>query len=217
MVMGFPANPPEHAGRLRAAQPALHATLRPLWLSQKTNPAMPILFPHRLFLALLSAPGLALAATADFNGAWKLDRIGSELSGRANLQPAAIKQTVAITIDGDRFTTVTRTPGAPPEKETMAETYFLDGKARDFAPPARAGSRSARGKRVAAWSDDKSLIVIIEEITREMADGAFTAHLRHTWSLSPDGQILTVATAIKSSADEIVTVRVFVRQADPAA
>ena len=174
--------------------------------------------PCCLLLFLLCAPVPGVAADAGgFTGVWKLDRTRSQVAGRMESQPIGIAQTVTIQIDGDKFTVVTRTPAAPADRQTTTEVQVLDGKARDFTPPPRAGTRSARGKRIAAWSADHNIVWVIEDITREADDGTTVSrHVKHSWSLSPDGRTLTNTSAIQSGQSEVATERIFIRPPPPA-
>jgi hypothetical protein len=159
-------------------------------------------------LSFLTA-ATALAAAPDFNGAWKLDLARSELPGHPTFGASALDQMLSLKLDDTTLAVSTQTTSSLAGKVTTTETYLLDGKPHDFTPATRAGGAPAKGIRTATRADDRNVIVILEAVTRGDGADAITVHNTHTWTVSADGQTLTVVTTIHGTQGEISTTRVF--------
>jgi hypothetical protein len=170
----------------------------------------------RLLSLFFLAATTALAAPPDFNGTWKLDLTRSQLPGHPNLDQSALDQVLTIKLDDSTLSVSTQTTSEPAGKVTTSDTYALDGKPHDYTPATRTGSSAAKGIRTASRTEDRAAIVILEAITRGTGGDAITVHNTHTWTLSTDGQTLTVVTIIHTSQGEISTTRVFAREPAPA-
>jgi hypothetical protein len=162
----------------------------------------------RLSALFCLAAATALAAP-EFNGTWKLDLARSQLPGHPTFGPSALEQVLTLKLDDASLAVTTQTTSAPAGKVTTNETYLLDGKPHDFAPATRPGGAPAKGIRTATRTDDRSAILILEAVTRGAGDDAITVHNTHTWTISADGQTLTVTTTVHGSQGEVSTTRVF--------
>jgi hypothetical protein len=165
----------------------------------------------RLSALFVLAATTALAAAPDFNGTWNLDLARSQLSGRPNLGPSALDQVLTVKLDDATLAVSTQTTSALAGKVTTSDSYALDGKPHDFTPATRPGGAPAKGIRTATRTDDRTAVVILEAVTRGTEADAITVHNTHTWTVSADGQSLTVVTTIHGAQGEISTTRVFAR------
>jgi hypothetical protein len=163
----------------------------------------------RLSALFLLAAVAVVAAAPDFNGIWKLDLARSQLPGHPTFGPSALDQVLTLKLDDTALSVSTQTTSAPTGKVTTNETYLLDGKPHDFTPVTRAGGAPAKGIRTATRTDDPSAILVLEAVTRGTGDDAITVHNTHTWTVSADGQSLTVTTTVRGSQGEVSTTRVF--------
>ena len=132
-------------------------------------------------LCLLEA-GQALPKP-DFSGTWVLD------VNRSFSNPPGLEQTLVVVHTGDQIKVDAKIKTQQGE-QNVNETYTLDGKETDFAPPG--GQAGSKGKRKAMWLPDGRGALIDDAITSESPNGPVTRKVMRKWTLSPDGKTLTV-------------------------
>jgi len=126
----------------------------------------------------------ALASTKpDFSGTWVMD------TNRSFSNPPGLEQTLVVTHTGDQIKVDAKLKTQQGE-QSINETYMLDGKETDFAPPG--GQANAKGKRKAMWLPDGRGALIEDVVTADSANGPVTRKTARKWTLSSDGRTLTV-------------------------
>jgi hypothetical protein len=134
-------------------------------------------------LFLLTAFQLAAALPKpNFSGVWVLDK------DRSFSNAPGLEQTLTITHNGDQISLESKQKTAQGER-VINETYTLNGQMGDFTPAAPPG---AKGKRKAAWLPNARGVVIEDEITTDSPNGPVVQKIMRKWSLSADGNTLTV-------------------------
>jgi hypothetical protein len=123
-------------------------------------------------------------AKPDFTGAWVMDK------NRSFSNPPGLEQTLNITHTGDQMKLESKLVTARGE-QVINDSYTLDGKERDFAPPP-GGPTGAKGKRTAEWLPEGRGILISDEITSDSPNGPVTQKVARKWTLSTDGSTLTI-------------------------
>ena len=152
-------------------------------------------------LSLLQV-GVALAKP-DFSGTWVLDL------NRSFSNPAGLQQTMTVVHTGDQIKVDAKIKTQQGE-QTVNETYTLDGKETDFAPPG--GQAGSKGKRKAMWLPDGRGAVIDDVITSDSPNGPVTRKVLRKWTLSPDGKTLTVDYFFDDQRGSFEAKRVFVKK-----
>jgi hypothetical protein len=145
------------------------------------------------FLAGLSLlPGVA--SSLGFEGNWTLD------SGRSSVLPPGMEQTMSIVSDGADLKVTTVIVSDFGER-TQEDRYVFDGAEHDARSPG-AGS----GTRVATRSDDRNF-----SASDRLKGPNGKTIIERAWSLSADGQELTIELTSNGFAGRSQTRRIFVR------
>ncbi len=137
----------------------------------------------RLTMLLILLAGVTLAADKpNFSGTWALDK------ARSFNNPPGFDQTMTIAQKEDEVKMEGKI--VTPQRETpVNETWLLDGKERDFTPPAPPG---ATGKRKIYWTPGHRSIVVEDETTSNTPNGTVTQRTTRKYTLSADGATLTL-------------------------
>jgi hypothetical protein len=139
---------------------------------------------------ILSIAGAALANT-NFAGKWTVDKT------KPGPQGAQIAdQTLIIGGAAPRMTVENNLVTVAFGKVSISDSYTTDGKEADFIWKRPNGQEGA-GKRTAKWSDDGKKLLITQEALFDAAIGPSTFQLTQTWSLSDDGNTLTIEGVLK--------------------
>jgi hypothetical protein len=146
------------------------------------KPKLSIRYCALLLVCLLQS--MVALAKPDFTGAWVMDK------NRSFSNPPGLEQTLNITHTGDQMKLESKLITARGE-QVINDSYTLDGKERDFTPPA-GGPPGAKGKRTAAWLPEGRGILISDEITSDSPNGPVTQKIARKWTLSTDGSTLTI-------------------------
>ena len=161
------------------------------------------------FLALVAVATLSFSAFGqttkpDFSGTWKLDTAKSVF----NEYIALDSRTDVITQDGDNFTEKVSSSGNQ-GNVNYTLTFIADGKSVDVpanSPGANQGVLTLE-KISAVWQD--SLLVVSETLNYQ---GQVEFTTKATFSLSPDGKVLTIDSHADTQAGDIATKYVFNKQ-----
>ncbi|MDX2044497.1 MAG: hypothetical protein SF097_25025 [Acidobacteriota bacterium] len=153
-------------------------------------------------LLMVFAVGVA-AAKANFSGTWIMDKSKSEGL------PPEMEQTMVVTQEGDKLTLETTLINGE-QKQTIKDSYTLNGTAEDFAP--RVGGMTGKGKRTAKWSADGNGIEVSEDAKLETPDGEANTTMKRKWVLSADGKTLTIELQFNGPNGEVVSKRTFAKK-----
>ncbi len=154
---------------------------------------------------LLMVLMLAVAASkADFSGSWSMDKSKSEGL------PPGMEQTMTITQEGDKLSLETTLINGE-EKQSVKDSYTLNGKPEDFTPRFGGGA-TGKGKRTAKWSADGNGIEILEEAKLETPDGTAETTMKRKWQLSADGKTLTIELNFTGPNGEVNSKRTFIKK-----
>ena len=130
---------------------------------------------------------LSLIASAsskpNFSGTWVMD------TNRSFSNPPGLEQTLTVVHTGDQIKVDAKLKTQQGE-QTVNETYTLDGKETEFTPPGT--QPGAKGKRKASWLPDGRGALIEDVVTSDSPNGPVTRKTMRKWTLSPDGNTLTV-------------------------
>ena len=158
---------------------------------------------------LLAVGVVATQAQPQFAGTWVLDRAQSQLpthEGRKHRgpDPQAQPTDVKLVVEQQGHTVkATRTVARGNRERSMAETYVADGT--EQAHPARRGSVVTR----ALFEGDR--LVVSKTHTMKSDQGEKTMSRESTWSLSPDGKVLTIDTTLRGPRGERSLKSVYLR------
>jgi hypothetical protein len=156
-------------------------------------------------VAALTLVGIGLALPKpDFTGTWVMD------VNRSFSNPAGLEQTLTVVHTGDQIKVDAKIKTQQGGEQTVNETYTLDGKETDFAPPG--GQAGSKGKRKAMWLPDGRGAVIDDIVTSESPNGPVTRKVMRKWTLSPDGKTLTVDYFFDDQRGSFEAKRVFVKK-----
>ena len=156
---------------------------------------------------LVFACGLiGAAAKANFSGTWTLDKSKSE-----GLPPAIKAQVMTVTQAEDKLTIESKMTTEQGD-QTVSDVYTLDGKPADFTAKGPGGAEG-KGKRTAKWSADGNGIEVSEAITYEPPNGPVAVDVTRKWTLSADGNTLTIDMNIASPMGTQQIKRVLVKKA----
>jgi hypothetical protein len=147
------------------------------------------------------APALA---KPDFSGTWVMD------TNRSFSNPAGLEQTLTVVHSGDQIKVDARIKTQQQGEQTINETYTLDGKETEFAPPGN--QPNAKGKRKAMWLPDGRGAVIDDVVTSDSPNGPVTRKTMRKWTLSSDGRTLTVDYYFDDQRGSFEAKRVFVKK-----
>jgi hypothetical protein len=139
-------------------------------------------------LSMFGILGLLLACSAsvsaqklDFSGSWTMDR------ARSFGLPGNMNSTMTVAQTGDEIQVETKLI-QPNNERTVKDTYVLDGKEREFNPPAPlnapANSPPSKGKRTAYWMPGNKGILVDEVTTSETPNGPLVTKVTRKWTLS---------------------------------
>ena len=130
---------------------------------------------------LLMSGGSVSAQQLNFSGSWTMDRT------RSFGMPGDMNQTMSVAQAGDEIQVETKLI-QPNNERTVKDTYTLDGKERDFAPPvplnAPTSAPRPKGKRTAYWMPGNKGILVDEVTTAETPNGATVTKVTRKWTLS---------------------------------
>jgi hypothetical protein len=139
----------------------------------------------------------------DFSGTWVMD------NNRSFSNPPGLEQTLVIIQTGDQIKLDTKLKTQQGE-QTINEAYSLDGKEADFTPTG--AQPGAKGKRKAKWLPDGRGIFIEDVITADSPNGPVTRQVARKWTLSSDGNTLTVDYYFDDQRGSFEAKRVFVKK-----
>jgi hypothetical protein len=136
------------------------------------------------FAAIMAVSMLVLAATKpDFSGAWNLDR------ARSYGMPPDMTQVLTITHKDDTIEVETKII-QPNNERTIKDTFVLDGKEREFTPPAPPGQPAPKGKRTAAWLPGDIGITVTDVTTTQTPKGEVTTQNVRKWAINAQGELV---------------------------
>ena len=154
------------------------------------------------FLSLSQvAPALA---KPDFSGTWVLDK------DRSFSNPAGLEQTLIVIHSDDQIKLESKLVTTRGGEQTINESYTLDGKETEFAPPG--AQPGAKGKRKASWLPEGRGVVIEDNVTSDSPKGPVTSLVTRKWTLSADGSTLTVDYYFDDQRGSFEAKRVFVKK-----
>ena len=136
-----------------------------------------------VFMSCAFLIGFALGSP-DFSGTWVMD------TNRSFSNPPGLEQTLMVVHANDQIKVESKLKTQQQGEQTINETYTLDGKETEFAPPG--AQPGAKGKRKAMWLPDGRGAVIEDIVTSDSPNGQVTRKTTRKWTLSPDGGTLTV-------------------------
>jgi len=139
----------------------------------------------------------------DFSGTWVMD------VNRSFSNPAGLEQTLTVVHTGDQIKVDAKLKTQQQGEQTIVETYTLDGKETEFAPPG--AQPGAKGKRTASWLPGGKGAVIEDVVTSDSPNGRVTRKTTRKWTLSPDGHTLTVDYYFDDQRGSFEAKRVFVK------
>jgi len=155
-------------------------------------------------LIFLCLPLIASAlAKPDFSGTWVMD------TNRSFSNPPGLEQTLTVVHTGDQIKVDAKLKTQQGE-QTVNETYTLDGKETEFAPPG--AQPGAKGKRKASWLRDGRGALIEDVVTSDSPNGPVTRKTMRKWTLSADGSTLTVDYYFDDQRGSFEAKRVFVKK-----
>ena len=157
-------------------------------------------------ILMLAVTGLAAGAAekVDLSGTWALDKARSEGL------PPDMDQTLTIKQTGDRVEVEAKITGGRGE-QTVADSYILDGEAKDFTP-ALVGGGTGKGKRTSAWTAEGDGFDATEEATVEGPEGEVKVKAKRRWRVSPDGKTLTIEISFEGPNGVVDSKRVFTKK-----
>ncbi|MFY9618815.1 MAG: hypothetical protein WAM70_10270 [Pyrinomonadaceae bacterium] len=130
---------------------------------------------------LLLCSATVSAQKLDFNGSWTMDR------ARSFGLPGNMNQTMTVAQAGDEIQVETKLI-QPNNERTVKDTYVLDGKERDFTPPAPpnapANAPAPKGKRIAYWMPGNKGILVDDVVTTQTPNGPTVTKTTRKWTLS---------------------------------
>jgi hypothetical protein len=139
----------------------------------------------------------------DFSGTWVMD------VNRSFSNPPGLEQTLTVVHTGDQIKVDAKLKTQQGE-QTINETYTLDGKETEFAPPG--AQPGAKGKRKASWLPDGRGALIEDVVTSDSPNGPVTRKTMRKWTLSADGSTLTVDYYFDDQRGSFEAKRVFVKK-----
>jgi hypothetical protein len=146
-------------------------------------------------------------AKPDFNGAWVMDR------ARSFGLPGNMQQTMTVKQTGDQIEVETKLI-QPDNERIVKDTYVLDGKEYEFAPPvppnAPADAPKSKGKRISSWLPKGDGILVSEVTTTETAKGTVTSQVVKKWTFTAEGE-LTIAMFVDGPNGSYEAKRIFVK------
>lgn len=146
-------------------------------------------------------------AKPDFSGAWVMDR------ARSFGLPGNMQQTMTVKQTENQIDVETKLI-QPGNERTVKDTYVLDGKEYEFAPPvppnAAPGSAPPKGKRTSNWLANGEGIIVTEVTTNQTEKGPATTQVMKKWIFT--GDELTITFFIDGPEYSYETKRIFTRK-----
>jgi len=162
-----------------------------------------------LFVLVFSCLSVA-AVKPDFNGAWVMDR------QRSFGMPGNMQSTMAVKQTADQIEVETKLI-QPDNERTIKDTYILDGKEHEFAPPvppnAKPDAPKPTGKRTANWLPNGDGILVTEVTTAVNDKGPATTQVVKKWTFTSEGE-LTIAYYVDGPNGSYEAKRIFTRKAN---
>ena len=157
-------------------------------------------------ILMFAVTGLAAGAAdkVDLTGTWVLDKARSEGL------PPDMDQTLTVKQTGDRVDVEAKLSGGRGE-QTVADSYVLDGEAKDFTP-ALVGGGTGKGKRTSKWSAEGDGFDASEEATVEGPEGEVSVKAKRRWRVSTDGKTLTIEMTFEGPNGVVNSKRVFTKK-----
>jgi hypothetical protein len=156
-------------------------------------------------VAVLCLMQIASASSKpDFSGTWVMD------TNRSFSNPPGLEQTLVVVHANDQIKVESKLKTQQQGEQAVNETYTLDGKETEFAPPG--AQPGAKGKRKAMWLPDGRGAVIEDVVTSDSPNGPVTKKTMRKWTLSPDGSTLTVDYYFDDQRGSFEAKRVFVKK-----
>jgi len=152
---------------------------------------------------------LSFASTKpDFNGDWVMDR------ARSFGLPSNMEQTMTVKQTAGQVEVETKLI-QPGNERTVKDTYILDGKDYDFAPPVPANAPSdapkPKGKRTSNWLPNDAGIIVTEVTTVEGPKGTETTQIVRKWTFTGNGEV-TIAMFVDRPNGSFEAKRIFVKK-----
>ncbi len=139
----------------------------------------------------------------DLSGVWVMDK------DRSFSNPAGLEQTMTLAHAGNTLKLDARLKTAQGE-QLVQETWTLDGKDREVIPDGTApGTKSMRR---AYWLLGRRAIVLEEDRTSPSPNGSVTQKTTRKFTLSVDGDTLTVDYYFDNARGSYESKRVFLRR-----
>jgi hypothetical protein len=140
------------------------------------------------------------AAPPNFSGVWVMDK------NRSFNNPAGLEQTMTVAHEGDQLKLEAKLLTAQGER-VINESYRINGQEEAFTPPA---PPNAKGVRKSYWLPDGRRL-IVDEVVKDEAGKQLSQTMRK-WSLSADGQTLTVEYFIDNPRGSYEAKRIFMKK-----
>lgn len=134
---------------------------------------------------ILGATWAVAAIRPNFTGTWVMD------PARSLSIPAGLQQTMTITHTGDQVKVENKLV-SPQGERSFTDIYTLDNKEAEFTPQTMTGPAAGKGKRKAYWLPNDKGIVVSEETTVDSPNGPVANSQMRKWTVSADGNTLTV-------------------------
>ena len=163
-------------------------------------------------IALGLACSISVAAQKpDFSGSWSMDR------ARSFGLPGNMNQTMIVAHTGDEITIETKLI-QPGNERSVKDTYVLDGKEREFTPPAPPTTPGQttppqappKGKRTVDWMPGGKGILVTEVTTTETPKGPAASQVVRKWTIA-NGE-LVIAMYVDNPNASYEAKRIFVRK-----
>ena len=123
----------------------------------------------------------------NFAGSWTMDR------ARSFGLPGNMNQTMTVAQNEEQIDVETKLI-QPGNERVQKDTYVLDGKEHDFAPPvppnAPADQPPPKGKRTTTWLPSGNGITVTDVTTAETPKGPVTTQIVRKWTLSGAGELV---------------------------
>ncbi|HZS09075.1 MAG TPA: hypothetical protein VFD58_29850 [Blastocatellia bacterium] len=158
----------------------------------------------RAITACICLGGICLAAgRPNLSGTWVLDK------SRSFSNPPGLDQTMTIVHSGDEVKLDAKV--VVQGKETVVnETWTLDGREYEFTPPGAAAD--VKGKRRASWMPGDRGILVEDQSMANTPKGPVPQQVARKYTLSADGNTLTVDYFIDRPGQSFESKRVFVKK-----
>ncbi len=140
----------------------------------------------------------------NFSGTWVMD------TNRSFSNPAGLEQTLVVVQTGDQIKVDAKLKTQQQGEQTINESYTLDGKESEFTPPG--AQPGAKGKRTASWLPGDKGAVIEDVVTSDSPKGPVTRKTMRKWTLSADGNTLTVDYYFDDQRGSFEAKRIFVKK-----